>query len=234
MTRNYDTLVECHRMKKVGDHWSSIFNWKYHLNCKSLWFSFIRLLHRGTPLIRTLECFRTAHTNPRQTLQYSKSYSPLQCDRNIHLPRLLQRSSNSGYHALIHVHNLLQAMVKKHYNKNYLMDTPENIENNPNISAMTFEVLCSRELSLPYFFRFFCFFFLLLLLSSSSSSTSFSSPSASFSSSFVWLTCRYFSFNLDFSSYPLVCELEQNICNVLIFVNIIFPCVHVSQHFSNP
>ncbi|XP_069986599.1 transient receptor potential cation channel subfamily M member 1 [Penaeus vannamei] len=61
------------------------------------------------------------------------------CDRNIHLPRLLQRSSNSGYHALIHVHNLLQAMVKKHYNKNYLMDTPENIENNPNISAMTFE-----------------------------------------------------------------------------------------------
>lgn len=85
------------------------------------------------------------------------------------------------------------------------------------------------------FFSFLLFFFLLLLLSSSSSSTSFSSPSASFSSSFVWLTCRYFSFNLDFSSYPLVCELEQNICNVLmlIFVIIIFPCVH-GIRFSNP
>lgn len=33
-------------------------------------------------------------------------------------------------------------MMKKHFDKNYLIDTPENITNNPNISATTFEVFC--------------------------------------------------------------------------------------------
>ncbi|XP_042880237.1 transient receptor potential cation channel subfamily M member-like 2 [Penaeus japonicus] len=61
------------------------------------------------------------------------------CVPNSHLSRLLQRSSNSWNHTLIHVHNLLQAMMKKHNDKNYLIDTPENIANNPNISSKTFE-----------------------------------------------------------------------------------------------
>ncbi|XP_037787974.1 transient receptor potential cation channel subfamily M member-like 2 [Penaeus monodon] len=61
------------------------------------------------------------------------------CVPNSHLSRLLQRSSNSWNHSLIHVHNLLNAMMKKHFDKNYLIDTPENITNNPNISATTFE-----------------------------------------------------------------------------------------------
>nr|XP_045593116.1 transient receptor potential cation channel subfamily M member-like 2 [Procambarus clarkii] len=62
------------------------------------------------------------------------------CVPNTHLMGLLQRSSRQhGHHHLIHVHYLLQAMMRRHTDPIYEADTPDVITDKPSINYLTFE-----------------------------------------------------------------------------------------------
>nr|XP_027237709.1 transient receptor potential cation channel trpm-like [Penaeus vannamei] len=60
-------------------------------------------------------------------------------ESHTHLRRLLQRSSRSNYHYLVHVHNILQAMLRKHHDPVYLADTPQAVMVDSSINYLTFE-----------------------------------------------------------------------------------------------
>ncbi|XP_042880245.1 transient receptor potential cation channel subfamily M member-like 2 [Penaeus japonicus] len=59
-------------------------------------------------------------------------------ESHTHLRRLLQRSSRSNYHYLVHVHNILQAMLRKHHDPVYLSDTPQAVMMDSSINYLTF------------------------------------------------------------------------------------------------
>ncbi|XP_042233689.1 transient receptor potential cation channel subfamily M member-like 2 isoform X2 [Homarus americanus] len=61
------------------------------------------------------------------------------CIPNSHLMRLLQRASQNNYHYLFHVHNVLQAMMRRHHDDIYTSDTPQAQSDNPSINYLTFE-----------------------------------------------------------------------------------------------
>ncbi|XP_047482968.1 LOW QUALITY PROTEIN: transient receptor potential cation channel subfamily M member-like 2 [Penaeus chinensis] len=60
-------------------------------------------------------------------------------ESHTHLRRLLQRSSRSSYHYLVHVHNILQAMLRKHHDPVYLTDTPQAVMVDSSINYLTFD-----------------------------------------------------------------------------------------------
>ncbi|XP_037787629.1 LOW QUALITY PROTEIN: transient receptor potential cation channel subfamily M member 2-like [Penaeus monodon] len=60
-------------------------------------------------------------------------------ESHTHLRRLLQRSSRSSYHYLVHVHNILQAMLRKHHDPVYLSDTPQAVMADSSINYLTFD-----------------------------------------------------------------------------------------------
>lgn len=75
-----------------------------------------------------------------QTQRISVSLLRCQATSKSHLQRLLQRSSHSCSHHLLDVHLLLEAMLKKHHDPTYLIDTPENLKDDPSINYLNFQV----------------------------------------------------------------------------------------------
>ncbi|XP_068222859.1 transient receptor potential cation channel subfamily M member 4-like [Palaemon carinicauda] len=61
------------------------------------------------------------------------------CEPNSHLARLLQKASGQSYYHLVHVHSILQAMMRKHFDPVYLIDTPNALLGRISVNYKTFE-----------------------------------------------------------------------------------------------
>ncbi|CAL4060356.1 unnamed protein product, partial [Meganyctiphanes norvegica] len=61
------------------------------------------------------------------------------CVPNSHIMELLLSSSEADYYYLFDIHNILQALVKRHNNPVYLNDTKEGFNNNSSLNYATFQ-----------------------------------------------------------------------------------------------